>query len=149
MLSLKSFAVSVVAGIATMALWAAGTAVVHGRFDLQFVAAMVAVALIAGLSVMTTLLLRQGRRTALDVRRLERAALPDWVRNVTLLTDQRGIKVIRVEGSVVFENRAGERHVAAANPPGSGVLERERTLTVLEEWGVPMRVVGMGKRVAA
>jgi hypothetical protein len=102
--------------------------------------------------MLAALLFRQGRQTALDVQRLERAALPDWVRHTAHAANDSGIKVFRVEGSVVFENAAGKRHVAAANPSGGGVgetLERERTLTVLEDWGVPMRVVGMGKRVAA
>jgi hypothetical protein len=150
--SLKSFAASVAAGIAAMVLWAAGAAVVHGRFDLQFVAAMIAIALIAGLSVLTTLLVRQGRRTALDVHRLERAGLPDWVRHTAQQANHWGIKVFRAEGNVVLENCAGERHVEAADPPGDRLgqtLAQERVLNVLEEWGVPIRRVGMGKRVAA
>jgi hypothetical protein len=140
--SLKSFAVEVAAGIVVMLLWTAGTAV-FGRFDLQFAAGLAAIALAAGLPVLAASLFRQGRQTALDVQRLERAALPDWIRPTADAANRSGIKVFRVEGNVVFENTTGERHVAAANPPGSGLLERERTLTVLEGWGVPMRVVGM------
>lgn len=155
--SLKSSAASVATSIVAMLVWAAGTAVLHGRFDLQFAGDMVAIALIAGPSVLTALLLRQQRRTALDRRRiasdlerLERAALPDWVRHTAQQANHWGIKVFRAEGNVIFENAAGERHVEAANPPGLGqTLVHERVLNVLQEWGVPIRRVGMGKRVAA
>ena len=148
---MKSFAVEVAAGLVVMVLWTAGTAVL-GHFDLQFVAGLVSIALAAGLPMLAALLFRQGRQTALDVQRLERAALPDWIRPTADAANRSGITVFRAEGHVVFENTAGERHVAAANPSGRGLgetLERERTLTVLEDWGVPIRVVGMGKRVAA
>jgi len=149
MRSLKSFAANVASGIMAMLLWAAGTAAFHGPFGLQFAAGLVTIAVAAGLPVLAALLFRQGQQTAADLERLERAALPDWVRPTADAANRSGIKAFRVEGNVIFENTVGERHVAAANPPGSGVIERERTLTVLEEWGVPMRVVGMGKRVAA
>jgi hypothetical protein len=157
--SLKSSAASVATSIVAMLVWAAGTAVLHGRFDLRFAGDMVAIALIAGLSVLTTLLLRQQRSTALDRRRiasnlerLERAALPDWVRHTAQQANRWGIKVFCVEGNVVFENAADERHVEAANPPGDQLgqtLAHERVLNILQEWGVPIRLVGMGKRVAA
>jgi len=148
MRSLKSFGVNVVAGITAMALWTGVTAALDGSFGLQFAAGLVTITVAAGLPVLAALLFRQGQQTALDVQRLDRAALPDWVRTTADAANRSGIKVFRVEGNVVFENAAGERHLAVANPPGSGVLERERTLTVLEGCGVPMRIAGMGKRVA-
>lgn len=147
MQSLKSFAGNVIAGIVATAVWTALTATLHWPFGVQFAAGLVTIAVAAGLPVLVTLLLRQGRRTALDVRRVETAVLPDWARNIARVAEACGIKVFLLEGSVVFENAAGEQHLATANPPGSGVIERERTLTMLEKWGVPMQVAGMGKRV--
>jgi hypothetical protein len=149
---LKSFAVSVAAGIAAMLLWVAGTAVLHGHFDLQFAADMVAIALIAGLSVLVALLLREGGRLASDLQRLERAALPDWLRDIAQLATRSGIKVLRVDANVVFESSAGDTHVEAANPPGDGLghtLARQRVLTILEQWGVPINRNDRGQRIAA
>jgi hypothetical protein len=98
-----------------------------------------AVAVIAGLAMLSALLLRQKKQIDRDLERLEVASWPYWMREIGLAARQAGFKVFRESGSVIFENARGERHLLAADPPGrelGQVLARQRALEVLEGWGM-------------
>ena len=115
---MKSSAASVATSIVAMLVWTGGAAALHGRFDLRFVADMVAIALIVGLSVLTTLLVRQGRRTALDLERLERAALPDWLTDIAQSATRSGVLNVLKEWGVPTRRVGMGKRVAAQEEPG-------------------------------
>jgi hypothetical protein len=144
----QTFFLSVGAGLTATVLAALASAFVRARFDTTLVGGLVAVALICGLAVFSGLIWRRDAQLESDIARLERASWPTWMIDIADAALAAGIGVSRAGAFVLFENPRGGQHLLQVDPAPAGlgrILERQRSLERLAEWGVPVSTGARGQ----
>jgi hypothetical protein len=147
----QTFLLSVASTLTATLVTSLASLLLDAPLDLARWLAIGAVSLITGLAVFAGLAWHRQGRLEGDLLRLERAAWPGWMRDIGLAAADSGLTVFRDGEHVIFVGPAGDRYLLAANPAGERlgqVLERDRALEQLAEWGVPVRRNTRGQPMA-